>query len=514
MRQQEFLFELVHNLTKSEKRYFKLLSNRSAGDKTYLSLFENIEQQSIYEEDILLKKQKTSRKTFAVAKNYLQEQILRSLRNFHEGISVKTRIHALLVNVEILFQKGLTRPAFKELKKARNLAIKHEKFGLLQEILNWERQFSIISEKPLRTNKDIAAEEANILDKQRNVLQYQSLYHQLLEFKKQLGYARNKKDENKVKKIINHELLKDVNKALSERARYYFHLSYTNYCYIIGNFEDYYQSSLNILKLDHSAIDEYEQLSAVLNHIPCAFFVGRAAECLQYIDLAEKVKNKISIGKFEYIGMQVFYYRTTYKIAALVKQGSFDQVAEALAYAEKAYRKYERMLNKEWKGIMLEIIALTYFLMEKPKKTFYWTNQFLISSNRNSRLDIYVSLRILNLLALIELQDFQTLGYAANSAYRSLRMLNKPDNSYEVELELVRRIKKIPGIDGLHDFKAWAQSLEAAIHGILKKVSNHESNEYEHILKWLKSKIEGTSLIDIMKANATALGPLVNNQTG
>ena len=51
------LFDLIHSLTKSEKRYFKLMSSRHAigGENNYIVLFDAIEKQSIYDEDKIFK---------------------------------------------------------------------------------------------------------------------------------------------------------------------------------------------------------------------------------------------------------------------------------------------------------------------------------------------------------------------------------------------------------------------------------------------------------------------------
>ncbi len=47
----EALFELIHSLTKSEKRQFKLMSLLHSGDKSYLKLFDEIEKQKKYDEE-------------------------------------------------------------------------------------------------------------------------------------------------------------------------------------------------------------------------------------------------------------------------------------------------------------------------------------------------------------------------------------------------------------------------------------------------------------------------------
>ena len=62
MKQQEYLFELVQSLSKSEKRYFKLHSNLVSGSKSYLNLFEKLESSTEYDEKKLLKRTRIDKK--------------------------------------------------------------------------------------------------------------------------------------------------------------------------------------------------------------------------------------------------------------------------------------------------------------------------------------------------------------------------------------------------------------------------------------------------------------------
>ena len=58
----EALFELIKSLSKSEKRYFKLLSSRhTIGDENnYVKLFDFIDKQTTYDEGVIFKEFKKS----------------------------------------------------------------------------------------------------------------------------------------------------------------------------------------------------------------------------------------------------------------------------------------------------------------------------------------------------------------------------------------------------------------------------------------------------------------------
>ena len=53
----EALFELIQSMTKSEKRYFKLLSSRHSigGENNYIRIFDALEKMKTYEEKVVLR---------------------------------------------------------------------------------------------------------------------------------------------------------------------------------------------------------------------------------------------------------------------------------------------------------------------------------------------------------------------------------------------------------------------------------------------------------------------------
>lgn len=50
------LHDLIKSLNKSEKRFFKLHSALQSGPKNYLKIFEAVDDQEVYDEELLKKK--------------------------------------------------------------------------------------------------------------------------------------------------------------------------------------------------------------------------------------------------------------------------------------------------------------------------------------------------------------------------------------------------------------------------------------------------------------------------
>ncbi len=137
----EELFVLIKSLSRSEKRYFKLMAGQQK-EANYLLLFDAIDSQTVYDEAAI--KQKFSGAAFIkqlhVTKHYLREQILASLRSFHNSMSKDAELKQLLRNIEILFHKELYEHCRTEIEKASRLAEKYELLSGQIEVLNWKRK--------------------------------------------------------------------------------------------------------------------------------------------------------------------------------------------------------------------------------------------------------------------------------------------------------------------------------------------------------------------------------------
>lgn len=104
-----------------------MYSGFQTGDKIYLQIFKAMDKMKEYDEKKLLTiftgtdmDDGEKRRKIAVNKNYLFNQILRSLRIFsNEKESIDIMLYNLLVDVQALRGKGLFQLALKRLNKAK-----------------------------------------------------------------------------------------------------------------------------------------------------------------------------------------------------------------------------------------------------------------------------------------------------------------------------------------------------------------------------------------------------------
>ena len=170
MRQDE-LFQLVHALSPSESRYFRLQSrlHSSKGQQKYLVLFDALLEMEAYDVEEL--KRKCAGEKFlgqlSAAKRYLMDQLLKSLRDFHGDDSAERHLGKLLDEVELLYRRGLTKNCRRQLNKAINLARQYDLQVQLLTCLRWERRL-LKREQPLDLRErieEVELEEAHVLRK-------------------------------------------------------------------------------------------------------------------------------------------------------------------------------------------------------------------------------------------------------------------------------------------------------------------------------------------------------------
>ena len=137
------LFELIHSLSVSEKRFFRQSFGGQGNDRSnYLRLFNEIDKMDAYDESKIRKIFQGEKfiNQLHVTKIYLQDSILTSLRNYYRSSSVSMLLKNHLQNIEIYFNKELYNLCALEIRKAGKSAMRFEDETTLLEILNWKRK--------------------------------------------------------------------------------------------------------------------------------------------------------------------------------------------------------------------------------------------------------------------------------------------------------------------------------------------------------------------------------------
>ena len=180
----DILHPLVQSLTKSEKRYCRLLAGRQAGDKGFLRLFDCLLSHELPNDALTTElARQFPGATLEPARKYLYRVVMQSLRQFEQDKRIDVRIGQLLHDSQILYERGLVQFSQEQLAKARGLAEQNERglYAVLaarQQVEQWVRwQFDGVDEPMLAKQHALIRQQ---IERTQTALHHAALYETLL----------------------------------------------------------------------------------------------------------------------------------------------------------------------------------------------------------------------------------------------------------------------------------------------------------------------------------------------
>jgi tetratricopeptide (TPR) repeat protein len=279
------LFDIIHSLTGSEKRYFKIFSSTHIiGFKNnYEKLFDaycDLAADKPYDEAAFKKKlaAKPWSKNLTIEKKFLEDTLMKAMRAYNAEKSGEGALNDTSANVHFLYNKGLVNTAMKELKKGIALAGELENLPGLITLYQLKLNLTRITQTPSDikgADKDLEAETRilNMLDAERRVVHARrKIYNQNIsgQLRKNITGAKST--------IQQLEMIEPS--LLTYKARMSLFFSRAMVAEKEGLYEDamkQYEQANAIWKKNELKLHEsYSNLRAILtNYITCAYFAER-----------------------------------------------------------------------------------------------------------------------------------------------------------------------------------------------------------------------------------------------
>ena len=440
MSKKQHLFLLIKSLSKAEKRYFKLfVAHQKGGDaknNNYLRLFEAIDQQTVYDEQAI--KQKFAGQAFIkqlhVTKNYLNQLILKSLRNFHTKLSKEAELRDLLRDVEILFHKELYDQCRHVLDKAHQLATTYEKLPVLVEINDWKRRLCLATSLSINTQKPLDA----LIQENKGVVQKLNHLNHYWDWSIHLITRLSKASEASL--FLQNEWFSDAQKADTIQAKKLYHHSLMAYYVMI---EKDYEKAIEIVDqlveiLEAQPDHIVEDLSAYLTLLNNK--VGLLLDKKAY-DLIPEVLHKIRDAPAKYqikeltaknLKVQLHTYNVElemYRDAHLHSQG-----IGLIPTIEAFLKQHEPRVPKDYLLSFYYQFAYLYFKNHQCHEALKWLNKILNVRWESAREDLETYARFLNLIIHFELGNILVLKYAVESCRRFLKKRKQATQPFEKKI--------------------------------------------------------------------------------
>ncbi|MBI2271748.1 MAG: hypothetical protein HYU69_15515 [Bacteroidetes bacterium] len=500
------LHELIHSMTKDEKRSFKSYVLKSVPkekkeDHIYLRLFDIINKQEFYNESELLEIiDDIKPQQLPGFKNYLYNNILKSLEQSCSESSVEIIIRREINQVQILYNKGLYVQCEKILNKALKAGIKYEKEILLAEIYSWKKKLILHRFSPDEENQ-IINKERDIYSKLDREKEYYWLWlKSALHLNKQRVSRSKTEDHNWMEKLGNSPYFANENLAISFFSKHlYYYLKATD-SYIKSDFKSVLIYSLKL-------VDHFKRNPHQIAEDPDAYIIA----------LNNYIVGLVMLKKFKEAATQLAGFKNIsagYKLSPISKAKVFgfyyshliniDSGILNFSGAERHITNFDTDLQQHYKYIRRSNLIVIYFNIvtlffthKAYKKCLVWTNRIFNEFTVDIREDLQAITRIISIISNYELEN-NDLALSQINATR--HHLKKRKRLHQIEHILLKFLeKKFPKIYDLNDQVSEFQTLKAQLTELLKDDFEKEALSYFDFIAWTESKIKNQPLADVLQ---------------
>ena len=477
----KFVYDFIQSLSMREKAYFKRFANTYSENKgkNYLRLYQALEHQPMYDAENL-KQQFEGEKLgqhLSSESDYLLEQLLRSLVNFHTDGSSYQKLIKYTLFINILMEKGFRHKALKVLRKAKKLAYRTEEFTvvlkLIQQeeeilfregILNFTSNLKQLKEERIRVNLQIQnLSELRLLREQARELQFTESFVT---------------DPYKFKHIFFNPIMESEDNALSISAKEHWLYVHETCLYLTrqyekgqrasGRFVEFMEQNTHLIKRSkiQSTLSNYLLFSALLGD-ETAF-----EKTLPKLDkmLSESPLDTNYILFIKYSRLFELYYR----------KENLNAVKDLEQVAGDFIQRQYKLMGETQVNYMLMLLTRACMEMGDFEKASDWLNFW----NRVEPLDYtLIHNRLFALIIYYELGWHSLLEAELASAYKTLRNRKKYDRLAANFILFFKKYLKNP--NGLPDA---LKELEYELAQIKTSPEENKAFVYYDFWKWCARK--------------------------
>ncbi len=493
------LHQLVKSLNKTEKRYFNLYASRhTLGEKNnYVILFEAIDKQVEYNEEVLLKqfKKETFINNFSITKARLYDVVLDSLTAFHSKSSIDAQLKRDLHCAEILYKKTLYEQCAKMLSSAKKVASRYERHSSLLEISLWEKKLMETENYSGKKDSEILEmlkSDDLISEKIKNFNEYWNIKSRFFTILNKQGKVRNPEEMLQFKKIIDNTLLKSEHKALSTETRYLFYHIYSAYYFGIGDHENSYKNLVKNVQLIEAYPDIFKEepniyFSVLTNEIYVGSQLKKYKEVFASLKKLRSTLVQFENGKNEDLSVKLFSSATSIELSIYLQTAEFEKGIELAPKIEEKLKMYPGKFTKLREAYFYFSMAAMFFGAEKYTLALKWINKLLNSPNFEESENIYCFAQIMSLIIHIELKHDDFVPHAFKSVHRYLSSRHREYKFETVFMDFIGKVLKTKKRD---EQTKYYKELKKALIELRTDSFERAAFDYFDFISWAESKIE------------------------
>jgi len=502
------LHRLIHSMELNEKRYFKLQSSLQKKNSNLTQLFDFLSFSEGYDEEML--RERFAGEKFldqlAVTQNHLYELILRAMRAYHLKRSIDFKLQGMMQDVQFLFEKGLKSQAEVVLRRLRKVAMKHDSFLILLQVVEYETK--LIAEGFFVGNDEtdldtLSDEYYEILGLLQNEREYMDLQFKVFNNYYKIGIERKNEGHKTNDQIINQFALRHYDKALTFRSRIAFLNIHAQYNKINGKWEEAYRYRKQMLELvserfgasfESDATKRY--FVAINNLVPICMKLGRYDEVADLLNELDTIEERSLATHYSVeLGQRIRMQGMIGRLALYTRLG---KVEEGMAISADIFTNEEEIARYPRKYVVMHLyFNLAYFLFSigKFSEALHYANLILNDQDIRDIEDLHASTRLLAMMLQYELGRSELLEYLVRAARRYLVKL---EGLYPFESVLLSFLRRASGLLEM-DVKVEFTNLRKQLVSVGYEPGDRNALSTLDLLAWVDSKLEERPLTDILK---------------
>ncbi|WP_109833111.1 hypothetical protein [Reichenbachiella versicolor] len=501
------LHQLIHSLTKSEKRNFKLFVGRlnEGTEAKFVQLFDALDKMSEYDEQLLRRKMNgLAGAKMANLKSHLYKQVLLVLRMSHMKSDVDIQLRENLDYVRLLYKKGLYDQSLKQLNKIKATANNYKKNVFKLALLNYEKNIENQHMLTLDAESclELHRETHDIINRIDIAQSFFSVAMMMKTHFMKTGMAKNEIELERINKLFYTNLPECDKLQLSFSEEYNMCRAYYWYSYLIQDFDAcvrYTELWVSIFKKNDLTGLRYAEFLKGLNRLLQSLFrindLERFSTYFEELLEFEKLYMKTIDQNGKHLLLRCLTVQTLNKC---FMEGDFKPYQSKIVnYLKKAEEALE-YIDKNNRFVIYYKAAVFFFALNSYDECEHYLNKILDDHNEHLREDLKSFSHILKVILLYERHDFGKLEKARRRAFVYLRQRNILGKFHHVILEFIKRSENIMPLEMRGEFKILKHSLEP----LAEDKFESQPLLYFDIMSWLESKISARPFLDVVKEKA------------
>lgn len=501
----EALINLIHSMSQAEKKAFRSKVLKKKTIPEYMQLYEAIEA-GTGDTPAEIRRSYSSRSkspNFETTVKYLMSVLLDNLLDLRKEQDSFYSLFNKILKARVLFEKALFEECFEMLGHVKQQATRYENYYALLLAGRIELEYLLILNFPDTDEKKLLKKQFELnesLKYLRKINEQSALYEILKHRIASKGYARSQKEKDGLNDLVYSELsvvasFGPENFEISKLHQ----LFQSNYLISVGD----YKSALR----SYTELNNLFEQNKHLWSSPPVYYVQSLEGILESLRSIRNYESmpyftsqlrKIESSSIDF-DLNVACIIYLYELFPLLDNGEFDAAAELMeANRASIYNKYQSFSLARQAEICL-YTALIYFGNRQYSKAHKFLSQIIVRGKSYYYLPLYRTIRLVNLMILYKLGDFDRIHYEIRSLKRDLSGSAK---GYRIEKILLKfLLKELPAPYKKREmlWKKYNAEFKALEHDVFEQQVLHIFD----FTAWVEAIIRQVKLSQIIKNRDT-----------